>query len=90
MLTDPDEEKMPSNEVSLTQLRKNIYQMVDQVIETGKPLTINRQGSLLRLAVVSKAPTKLGNLKKRNTIVNEGDELEDIELKQWEPDNGFN
>ena len=90
MLTDPDDEKMPSNEVSLTQLRKNIYQMVDQVIETGKPLTINRQGSLLRLAVVSKASTKLGNLKKRNTIVNEGDELEDIELKQWEPDNGFN
>ena len=28
--------------VTLTQLRKNIYQLVDEVIASGRPLTIKR------------------------------------------------
>ena len=77
------------HEVSLTQLRKNIYQLVDEVIASGKPLTLNRQGCQLKLSVVSKAPSKLGNLKKRNTIIGSGDDLESESTQCWEPDHGF-
>ena len=76
-------------EVSLTQLRKNIYQLVDEVIITGKPLTVKRQGCLLKLSVVSSAESKLGNLKSRNTIIGSIDDLEAEAFQHWESDNGF-
>ena len=79
----------PEHEVSLTQLRKNIYQLVDEVIASGKPLTLKRQGCLLRLAVVSKAQSKLGNLKTRNTIIGSADDLENESLHNWGSEHGF-
>lgn len=79
----------PVHEVSLTQLRKNIYQLVDEVIASGNPLILNRQGCQLKLSVVSKASSKLGNLKKRNTIIGSGDDLESEPTQCWEPDHGF-
>ncbi|WP_067517596.1 type II toxin-antitoxin system Phd/YefM family antitoxin [Endozoicomonas ascidiicola] len=79
--------------VTLTQLRKNIYQLVDEVIASGKPLTIERGGTLLKLGVVTAAASKLGNLKVRNTLLADDsgtvDSLEDAITHQWEPDNGF-
>ncbi len=76
-------------ELSLTELRKNIYQLVDEVIASGKPLTVKRQGCLLKLAVVSPAQSKLGNLKSRQTITGSLDDIETGNLQDWEPDNGF-
>ena len=83
----PDEPQ--EHEISLTQLRKNIYQLVDEVIASGQPLTLKRQGCLLKLAVVSKAQSKLGNLKDRDTIVGSADGLENESLGQWDSNNGF-
>ncbi|MGI9280864.1 MAG: hypothetical protein ACR2PX_14750 [Endozoicomonas sp.] len=77
------------NEVTLTQLRKNIYQLVDEVIASGKPLTLNRRGCSLRLAVVSPAQTKLGNLKNRDTLIGSVEDLENEQFQQWEADHGF-
>ena len=78
-----------AHEVSLTQLRKNIYNLVDEVIASGNPLILNRQGCQLKLSVVSKGSSKLGNLKKRNTIIGSGDDLESESIQNWEHDNGF-
>ncbi|WP_257285291.1 type II toxin-antitoxin system Phd/YefM family antitoxin [Endozoicomonas sp. SESOKO1] len=77
--------------VTLTQLRKNIYQLVDQVIASGKPLTIERGGTILKLDVVTRASSKLGNLKVRDTLLppDKADGLEEAITHQWEPDNGF-
>lgn len=86
------EPEQTSQSVTLTQLRKNIYQLVDEVIASGKPLTIER-GTLLKLDVVTRASSKLGNLKVRNTLLPAGpdtaDSLEEAITHQWEPDNGF-
>lgn len=86
---DPASQLPEDNEITLTQLRKNIYQLVDEVIASGKPLTLKRQGCLLKLAVVSEAQTKLGNLKNRQTIIGSSDDLENEQIPQWEAGNGF-
>ncbi|WP_422489947.1 hypothetical protein [Endozoicomonas sp. ALE010] len=87
------EPEQTSQSVTLTQLRKNIYQLVDDVIASGKPLTIERGGTLLKLDVVTRASSKLGNLKVRNTLLPDGPDtaegLEEAITHQWEPDNGF-
>ena len=47
--------------VTLTQLRKNIYQLVDEVIASGRPLTIKRGDKLLKLDLVTTSSSKLDN-----------------------------
>ncbi len=92
-MTTQQEPDQQSQGVTLTQLRKNIYQLVDEVIASGKPLTIERGGALLKLGVVTRASTKLGNLKVRDTLLpdvaDSAEGLEDAMTHQWEPDNGF-
>ena len=48
--------------VSTSELRANIYRLLDRVIETGEPLEIVRKGRVLR--VVSEQPSgKLARLR---------------------------
>jgi hypothetical protein len=47
-----------------SKLRANIYRILDQVLETGVPVEIERHGKLLRLAPVE-APDKFANLVER-------------------------
>jgi hypothetical protein len=35
--------------ISASELRQNVYKLLDQVLETGVPLEIERKGHLLRL-----------------------------------------
>lgn len=35
--------------VTLTELRKNLFRLVDEVLETGEPIVINRKGGRLVL-----------------------------------------
>lgn len=35
--------------VTVTELRANIYQLIDRVLETGEPLEIERRGRILRV-----------------------------------------
>ena len=67
--------------VTPTELRGNIYKLLDEVLQTGVPLEINKGGKLLRI-VPMKKKTKLSNLvKKPNAIVGNPDDLVDI---SWE------
>ena len=79
--------------VTLTQLRKNIYQLVDEVIASGRPLTIKRGDKLLKLDLVTTSSSKLDNLKKRDTLctnnLNSPDELVTEITHQWDKDHGF-
>ena len=45
-------------------LREDIYNLLDQVIETGVPLEIKRNGKVIKIMLDKKA-SKLSNLKKR-------------------------
>ena len=47
--------------ISVTELRSNIYKLLDQVIATGLPLEIQRKGKIVRL-VPEQTRSKLDNL----------------------------
>lgn len=69
--------------VSPTELRSNIYKLLDDVLKSGVPLEINKGGKLLRVVPVAKS-NKLANLKSRpGIIVGNPDDLVDI---SWEKD----
>jgi hypothetical protein len=54
--------------VKVTELRKNIYSILDQVLETGEPIQIERNGRVLTIEP-DKRPSKLSRLKKRKIVV---------------------
>lgn len=64
-------------QITPTQLRKDLYHLLDQVDKTGKPLKIKRKGRALEI-VVSSSPvsrSKLDNLKKRKVMNCDPEEL---------------
>lgn len=68
--------------LSLTALRNQLFKIVDGVIETGIPIEIERKGSRLKIVLVEKK-CKFGNLKKRNCINGDPDELIDLKVSEW-------
>jgi len=64
--------------ISLTALRSQLFKIVDRVIETGMPAEIERKGHKLKI-VLEEKKSKFDNLKRRNCIVGDPDELIDLE-----------
>jgi prevent-host-death family protein len=61
--------------VTPTELRGNLYHLLDEVLSTGVPLEINRSGKRLRIVAVEPV-NKLANLIPRSdVIVGDPDEL---------------
>jgi hypothetical protein len=69
--------------LSLTALRKRLYQVVDQVLATGIPAEIERKGQKLLIVPVNRPISRLANLKKRSGIVGDPNDLVDIEVGEW-------
>lgn len=67
--------------ITPTELRSNIFNLLDEVLTTGIPLEINRGGKKLRIVPVEK-PDKLQNLVSRPEII-QGDP-EDLVDISWE------
>ncbi len=72
--------------MTASELRRNIYQLLDQVLETGVPLEVERKGR--KLSIVPEPPrTKLDNLKRREGYLL-GDPEDIVHLdwsKEWRP-----
>jgi hypothetical protein len=68
--------------ISLTALRSQLFKIVDRVIETGMPVEIERKGHKLKI-VLDEKKSKLINLKRRNCIVGDPDELIDLKVGEW-------
>ena len=66
--------------LSATRLRQNLYSILDQVLETGIPVVIERKGCRLKI-VPEKPISKLDRLEPHDTI--NGDP-EDIISLNWE------
>ncbi len=67
--------------VSPTELRSNIFKLLDEVLNSGIPLEINKGGRLLKIVPVEKND-KLAKLVSRpDVIVGNPDDLADI---SWE------
>jgi hypothetical protein len=60
--------------VTASKLRENIYRILDQAIETGQPVEIERKGVVLRI-VTDPPPSKLARLKKRSVFVGDPDDI---------------
>lgn len=65
--------------LTASKLRENIYSVLDEVLESGIPVEIERKGRILRI-VPEERPSKLSRLKKRDCIV--GDPL-DLVHSDW-------
>ncbi len=50
--------------LSASKLRENVYRILDQILETGLPVEIERKGKLVRI-VPAEPPGKLARLKRR-------------------------
>ena len=70
--------------LSLTQLRANLYKIVDQIIETGVPVEIERKGIKIKLVPMPKKK-KLDNLAKHpGTISCDPDDIVHIDWShEW-------
>lgn len=53
--------------ITASGLRKNIYKLLDRILETGEPLEIERKGALLKI-IPQKKKKKLDSLKKRKIM----------------------
>jgi hypothetical protein len=69
--------------VTASELRANVYSLLDRVLETGEPLEIDRKGRLLRV-VADRRPSKLSNVKVRNAIVGDPETFDQVDwLQHW-------
>ena len=64
----------PSMPLRASALRANLYRILDEILETGVPVDIERKGRLLRIAALE-PPSKLANLKPRDLIVGDPEDL---------------
>ncbi|MEO8802123.1 MAG: hypothetical protein ABI304_08540 [Rudaea sp.] len=75
-------------DISLTELRQRLFQLADQVIETGEPLVVMRRGVRLQLVrddAGAQTSGRLARLKPQRAVV--GAALSPYESPaQWNPD----
>jgi hypothetical protein len=60
--------------ITPSKLRQNLYNLLDQVIMTGKPIEIKRKGKVIKI-ILEPTKSKLDNLKKRDILNCEPDEI---------------
>lgn len=73
--------------LTATELRKDIYNVLDKVIETGVPADIERHGKHLKIIVIEK-PSKFDQYEGiKDLIIGNSDELENLDWSnewKWE------
>jgi hypothetical protein len=75
------EDAMP---ITASKLREDVYRILDEAIETGKPVEVIRKGTTLTI-VPPKRVSKMANLKKRpGLFVGDVEDIFHIDwLKDW-------
>lgn len=76
--------------VSATYLRQHVYELLDEVLATGKPLVIERNGQQLQVIPVAGIPARkrrIADWKERDDVyVGDFDELVSMDWsKEWKP-----
>ena len=72
--------------ISLTALRNNLFKIVDQVIQTGNPVLLERKGQKLKI-VLEEKKSKLDNLKPHNCVTGDPDDLVQVKVGEWHEKN---
>jgi antitoxin (DNA-binding transcriptional repressor) of toxin-antitoxin stability system len=69
--------------LTASQLRENIYRILDEAVATGVPVEVLRKGSILRI-VPETRPSKLSRLKKRDAFVGDPDDIAGMDWsREW-------
>lgn len=61
--------------VSATTLRQNIYGILDEALETGEIVEVERKGRILKIVPEDASVGRLAKLKKRSVIIGNPDDL---------------
>ena len=61
--------------ITASQLRQNVYRLLDETIESGKPLEVRRKGRTLRIATADEPGGKLKALVPHPCIKGDPDDL---------------
>lgn len=61
--------------IKVSNLRKDIYRLLDQVLATGQPLEVERKGMILKIVPGTESTGKLSRLRNHDCIVGDPDEL---------------
>ncbi|MGI8738246.1 MAG: type II toxin-antitoxin system Phd/YefM family antitoxin [Gammaproteobacteria bacterium] len=69
--------------MNVTSLRKQIYRVIDQVLQTDVPVEIERNGKNVVIMPANAVTSKLTNLKPRKGIVGDPDTLVDVKVGEW-------
>lgn len=69
---------------TITSLRENLYNAIDQVIKTGVPIELKRKGKRVKIILDEATPDKFKNLKPHRTINGDPDELINIDSSKWD------
>ena len=74
--------------LSATKLRQNLYRILDEILDSGIPVKINRKGEILKI-VPEKKKSKLERLEEHNTIIGNPEDIITLNFAdQWnEKDN---
>ena len=60
--------------IKATQLRQNLYQLLDSVLSSGLPLEIERNGKLLKIIPID-VKSKIDRLEKHSTMNGQPEDL---------------
>lgn len=69
--------------LNVTALRKQLYRVIDQVLKTGVPVEVERNGEKVVIMPAKAATSKLANLKPRKGIAGDPDALVDLKVGEW-------
>jgi hypothetical protein len=71
--------------IKASALRENIYRILDEVLETGVPVEIERRGKILKIAP-TEGRSKLDNLRPRPYLLSDPEELVHLDWsEEWRP-----
>jgi len=87
VLEDVRTEVFLSQSISATELRANVYRILDRVLETGEAQEVIRNGSKLLIMPATRQLRRLDGRPKRNVLACSVDELVATSWeKEWNPD----
>ena len=71
--------------ITASKLRQNVYRILDEILDTGNPVEIERKGRRLRIVPVDQ-PSRLERLPRRDYLVGDPEEIVEIDWShEWQP-----
>ncbi len=71
--------------LTASSLRQNVYRILDEVLETGVAVEIERRGRLLRIVPVD-SPSKLREIPERDYLIGDPEDIVHVDWSdEWRP-----